>query len=322
MHSRVYALRTQMDLVLSPSSLSLTSQLTQITGAGEFAGEEILQTETLWYYTIPPLNRDEFYYQGSLVDETPAEFAVLPYAESDCFVRQLPLGDYSNPTFEVEFNIAEPQGLLGVAYQVGSAPKTDDIIANTRLGGNRLVVPHPLIPNQPIHLTVIATNLNRRETFALCTLPSYDRSPPLARITPIRPVSSHPSKIAALFSLFDEYGLGTPLQVAIGTVPGEHGNDVMDWVNFNLSDISTPPPEDGSVFNLFSFKRVSVYMLIYCTCMYYSSYILTDMYIRAYITYNYVCVCVYTYNVSMCVHTQCVYNYVHVCAYVYVCTHT
>ena len=250
---------SQMDMVLSPSSLSLTSQLAQTTGAGEFTTEEILQTDTLWYYTIPSLNRDEFYYQGLLTDESPPQFTPLPYANSECYIRQLAVGDFYSPLFEIEFDVSEPQGLMSTAYQVGSATKTDDIIGNSELVGSRIVIPHQLIPASPIHVTVTATNLNGDRTLATCSVPSYDRSPPLARISPIRAVSSHPSKILALFSLFDEFGLDTPLQVAIGTVPGEYGDDVMGWMNFNLSTITTPPPENGDVLNRFSFKRVSVW---------------------------------------------------------------
>ena len=247
---------SQMDLVLSPSSLSLVSQLARTTGAGEFASEEILQTRTLWSYEIPPLNRDEFYYQGSLVDETPPAFQPLPYTNTDCYVRQLAVSNFYNPLFEIEFSISEPQGLHSTTYQIGAAPKTDDIIGFSEITGSRIVLPHHLIAGSPIHVTVTATNRNGYETLATCSMTSYDRSPPLARITPVRPVSSHPSKIAVLFSLFDEFGLDTPLQVAIGTVPGEYGADVMDWVDFDISSITTPPTANGNVLNHFSFMRV------------------------------------------------------------------
>ena len=119
------------------------------------------------------------------------------------------------------------------------------------------MVPHQFISNSPIHVTVVATNLNGEKTLAACSLPSYyDRTPPMARITPIRPLSSHPHKISALFTLFDEYGLDTPLQVAIGTVPGEFGINAMDWIDFDLSGILTPPTDDGHPLTQFSFKRV------------------------------------------------------------------
>ena len=244
-----------MDLVLSPTSLSLTAQLAQTTGAGEFATEEILQTDTLWYYSIPSFNRDEFYYKGSLVDESPPNFTPLPYYDSDCYVRQLPVGDFQNPLFEIEFTVMEPQGFITTSYQLGTAPRTNDIIEISEISGRRIVVPHRLVPASPIHVTVVATNLNGDESFAMCSLPSYDRSPPLARINPIRLHSSHPSKISALFTLFDEFGLDTPIQVAIGTVPGDYGSNVMDWSDFDLSGIFTPPTSDGNLTQ-FSFKRV------------------------------------------------------------------
>ena len=244
-----------MDLVLSPTSLSLTAQLAQTTGAGEFATEEILQTDTLWYYSIPSFNRDEFYYKGSLGDESPPNFTPLPYSDSDCYVRQLPVGDFQNPLFEIEFTVTEPQGFITTSYQLGTAPRTNDIIEISEISGRRIVVPHRLVPASPIHVTVIATNLNGDKSFAMCSIPSYDRSPPLARINPIRLHSSHPSKISALFTLFDEFGLDTPIQVAIGTVPGDYGSDVMDWSDFDLSGIFTPPTSDGNLTQ-FSFKRV------------------------------------------------------------------
>ena len=248
---------SQMDLVLSPTSLSLTAQLAQTTGAGEFTTEEILQTDTLWHYTIPSFNRDEFYYRGSLTDESPPEFTLLPYSESECYVRQLPVGEFQNSLFEIEFSLTEPQGLFHTAYHIGSAPRTDDIVEASEIFGSRIVVPHSLVPATPIHVTVTATNLNGMKTLASCALPSYyDRSPPLARITPVRPHSSHPNKISALFSLFDEFGLATPLQVAIGTVSGDYGSDVMDWVDFDLSGITTPATDDGDPLTQFSFKRV------------------------------------------------------------------
>ena len=260
-----------MDLVLSPTSLSLTSQLAQTTGAGEFRTEEILQTNTLWYYTIPSLNRDEFYYQGSLIDESPPEFIRLPYSHSECFVRQLATNDYNQLLFEIEFDVLEPQGLSSVSYQIGSFPRGSDIIDASEIRGGRIVVPHVLIPATPIHVTVTAVNHNGYETLATCSMSSYyDRSPPLARITPIRSVSSHPNKISVLFSLFDEFGLDTPLQVAIGTVPGDYGNDIMDWTNFNLSSISTQIEDSTSPLNEFSFNRVRSYTLL---CDAYKNYV-------------------------------------------------
>ena len=260
-----------MDLVLSPTSLSLTSQLAQTTGAGEFTTEEILQTNTLWYYTIPPLNRDEFYYQGSLVDESPPEFTRLPYySNSDCYVRQLATNDFNRHLFEIEFDVSEPQGLSSVSYQIGSFPRGSDIIGDSDITGDRIVIPNQLIPSTPIHVTVTAVNHNGYETLATCTMSSYyDRSPPLARITPIRSVSSHPNKISALFSLFDEFGLDTPLQVAIGTVPGDYGNDIMDWINFNLSSITSQPEDNEDPLNLFGFNRVRPHNIIVSLLHYY-----------------------------------------------------
>ncbi len=247
-----------MDVVLAPTTLNLTTQLVQLTGAGEFADQEILEAEVLWEYSIPPLNRDEFYYEGKLEDTSAPTFSPLPYAnEFPCFVRQLPWRSYTNPAFELEFEVSDPQGSVNTAYKFGSFVGGGDVIPETELGGRRVVIPHELLPISTLFLTLSATNPNGLESLATCQVPVYDRSPPLARINPIRAVSSHPSRIKALVALFDEYGLQDFQEIAIGSVAGEYGYDVLPWTAFATAGIYSPPDLDGDVMNLFSFARVS-----------------------------------------------------------------
>jgi len=80
----------------------------------------------------------------------------------------------------------------------------------------------------------------------------------MARINPIRTISSHPSKIQALVVLFDEFGFDSVQEIAIGTIPGESGSDVLPWRQFDATQIDTPPDMAGNVLNLFSFSRVSL----------------------------------------------------------------
>ena len=249
-----------MDIVLVPSDFNLTTQLVQRIGAGQFAEQEVLQSDTLWQYSIPPLNSDEFYYQGMLTDSSPPKFTPLSYApEADCFVRQIPDRDFTNPDFEIEFEVSDRQSILNVTYSVGTYLNGENVIGRTELGGKRIVVPHQLLPQEELYFTVAAKNLENVETFAYCTLPDgvfYDRSPPLARINPIRPISSHPSQITTLVSLFDEYGFDAPQEIAIGLVPGESGDDIMSWTLFDVSAINSPPNVTNDATDLFGFGRV------------------------------------------------------------------
>ena len=249
-----------MDIVLVPSEFNMTTQVVQRTGAGQFAEQEILQSDTVWQYSIPPLNSDEFYYQGTLADTTPPLFIPLPYAPTaDCFVRQLPGRNYNNPAFEIEFEAVDDQSTLNVSYFVGTYLNGDNVLRRIELGGKRLVVPHFLLPEEELYFTIVVRNLGNVESFASCVLPDgvyYDRSPPFARINPIRPISSHPSQIEALIVLFDEYGFGVSQEIAIGLVPGESGIDTMSWTPFDVNSINLPP-NASDVMDLFSFGRVS-----------------------------------------------------------------
>lgn len=247
-----------MDVVLVPTTLNLTTKLVQLTGAGEFADEEIIEAEVLWQYSIPPLNRDEFYYEGSLVDSSAPMFSPLTYSnQSDCFIRQLPWRAYDNPAFELEFEVSDRQSLANTSYRFGSFDGGGDVIPEKELGGMRVVIPHELLSATELFLTLSATNQNGVESLVSCGLPIYDRSPPLARINPIRSVTSHPSRIKALVALFDEYGIEAVQEIAVGSVPGEYGYDVQPWISFTTADIYSPPAMAGNVMNLFSFARVS-----------------------------------------------------------------
>ena len=250
-----------MDIVLVPSDFNLTTQLVQRTGAGRFAEQEVLESNTVWQYSIPPLNRDEFYYQGTLSDATPPLFTPLVYAPTrDCFVRQLPGRNHDNPAFEIEYEVVDQESVLNITYTIGTYLNGENLLGKTELGGRRLVVPNVLLPGEDLYFTIVARNLNDQESFASCMFPDgvyYDRSPPLARINPIRPISSHPSQIEALVVLFDEYGFSVPQEIAIGLVPGERGSDVMPWTQFAVNPINTPPNIVTDVMDLFSFGRVS-----------------------------------------------------------------
>lgn len=146
---------------------------------------------------------------------------------------------------------------MNATYRVGDLLSGENVISETELGGKRIVIPADLLLSRELYFTVSATNRNGLRTLASCLLPVYDRSPPMARINPIRPVSSHPSMIAAFVSLFDESGFEDSLEIAIGTVPGEYGDDVLSWEPFDVGQINVSPAEDSDVMNLFSFARVS-----------------------------------------------------------------
>ena len=246
-----------MDIVLVPSTLTLTSKLFRLR-AGSSDQPELLQTNVEWEYSIPPLHRDEFYFQGSLSDTTPPVYVAVG-SEEACFVRQLPGRLHDNPAFEILYDVSDGESMVFVTLGVGSYEHSNDVVPTVELGGNGgLTVFNGLLPAIRLYFTITATNLNGLQSFASCSLSHfYDRSPPLARINPVGTVSSNPSAILALVVLFDEFGLLESQEVAIGRLPGRLGDDVLPWTPFNTSLISTPPAANGDILNLFSFGRVS-----------------------------------------------------------------
>ncbi len=233
-----------MDIILVPSTLTLTSRLFRLTsgGGGGTAEEELLQTNTEWNYSIPPLHRDEFAFQGALVDSTPPTLATpLPNFDNDpqnrgCFVRQLP-GE--NPAFEVFFEALDRESIVNLTLMVGTFKNTYDVITEISLGagkgggmaGGGVTIYNELRPAVDLFFTISATNLNGLGASGGCRFVEghfYDRSPPLARVNPIAEVSSHPTCVQALIVLFDEFGLAREGQeLAVGRVRGREGADVL-----------------------------------------------------------------------------------------------
>ena len=247
-----------MDVILAPSALNLTSQLFRLTAGG--SGEpELLQTSVEWAYSIPPLNRDEFYYRGVLADVTPPLYT--PLGGRECVVRQVPGRAFNNPAFEILYEVYDRESLLNYSLSVGTYEYSDDVVGLVELGGNGgVTVYDDLIPAANLFFTVEATNQNGLSSFASCSFVGehfYDRSPPLGRINPIGQVTSHASMIRALVVLFDEVRLSAVQEIAVGRLRGVAGSDVLSWTPFNTSLIYTPPGDGSDVMQLYSFGRVS-----------------------------------------------------------------
>ena len=255
-------LSSAMDIVLVPSTVNLTSQLirrqTSGSGLGAASSDEVLETDIVWTYSIPPLRQDEFYYEGVLRDNTPPVFT--PVVQADCWVRQLPGKDYNNPAFELFVLAGDPEGRPDLKIGVGTSSDADNVMPYQDFRGDMVTLYQPLQAAVELFFTVVATNRDALQSRASCTFPGghyYDRSPPQARVTPIRTVSSHSSQVQVLISLFDEFGLEEFQQIAVGRVPGGLGADVLSWTPFNVSLIQTPPVETEQVLDQFSFGRVS-----------------------------------------------------------------
>ena len=254
-----------MNLKLSPSLLNLTTGLMRQTGAGAFANFEVLDSQILWQYSVPPLQVEEYMYRGLTEDETAPSFTKLSYDDStlapSCFVRQLPYRLYYQPAFEVEVDLQDCEDNINTTLRVGTHLDGDDVLQLHVFSGQRIIVPHSLGTGKRLFVTVEAVNSMGLQSLARCQLFTYDTSLPMGRINPRSLISSHPFQLESLIVLFDEYGLKDVYEVAIATSPGDYSN-VMDWQEFKTSLIDTPPSLPASNLSLFSGPRVS-YQLHY-----------------------------------------------------------
>ena len=259
-----------MDLVLSPSVLSLVARLVRQTGAGAFADLETIDSQNIWQYSVPPVHREEYAYTGITKDETVPSFTQLSYDGSvlspSCYARQLPNRPYNAPAFEIEINLQDCEDYLSVTFEVGTHVGGSDVFPTHKFTGQRLVIPDTLDTGRRLFVTVAVTNSIGLANIARCELVTYDTSPPMARINPRALFTSHPSQLETLIALFDEYGLIDTYEIAVATYPGEYDN-VLEWQLFDTNMIDTPLALLMSNTSLFSAPRVSC--IITCMCNYY-----------------------------------------------------
>lgn len=245
-----------MDLTTRETNMNLTTKLARVTGTGGLSGEEVLDYQVHWQYSIPYINRSEFEQIGTTVDTTGPVFVYLPHHHStSCRVQQVAGRKYDNPAFELEFAVHELECMVRATYQVSTYEDGSNIIPSTTLYGERIVLAHSLVQGMRLFFTVSVENSNGAMTSTSCQLLVYDSSPPLARVIPAGTFTSHSIQFLVLLSLFDEAVLENEQHVAIGTVPGEEGSDIVNWLSVSTSLITTAPV--GSGLNLYSFPMVS-----------------------------------------------------------------
>lgn len=238
-----------MNLTIKPNTVSLHSTLVD--------NAETIDNQRHWYFSMTLVNRTEFSYEGSYSDPTLPLFSSPSYYNGGtCYVQQLAGRKYNNPAFELEFNVDDKESSVDIFYTVGTFDFGSDVIPKTKIQGGRIVVPHFLLPARKLYFTISATNANLNISVATCQLPIYDRSPPLAHVIPISTTTSHPNKFIVLLSLFDESQLADVQEIALGSVAGEEGNDILDWQEFNSTLISITPTESG--LGLYSFPMVGL----------------------------------------------------------------
>lgn len=250
-----------MDLILHPTSLNLTTKLMQRVGTGDSATENELESDVRWSYSIPDVElENEFDYISTYSDPTPPVFHPLEYAnDSLCSIRQLSGRKFFNPAFELEYSVSETEGLSDVHLLIGTQENIGNALSKTVVQGERLVLPSSLSNEKDAIVTLIASNQDGLQSSANCIITNYDLSPPQARVIPYSKITSHPEKFEVLLSLFDEYGLEDYIELAIGTVTGLEGNDIMDWIKLDTDIINQNTNE-------FSFPRVSsIIFLLLCS---------------------------------------------------------
>ena len=264
-----------MNLKLSPSLLNLTAGLIRQTGAGAFADLQVLDSQILWQYSVPPVQQEEYMYNGVTQDETAPSFTKLSYDDGisspSCYVHQLPNRLYSQPAFEIEVDLEDCEDYLSTTFRVGTHLDGDDVFQMHLFSGQRIVVPNSLETGKRLFVTVEATNSMGLQSIARCQLYTYDTSPPMARINPRSLFSSHPFQLESLVVLFDEYGLEDTYAISIATSPGDYSN-IMQWQEFSITLINAPPSEPASNLSLFSPPRVSYCLIItdrFCLFMYF-----------------------------------------------------
>ena len=102
----------------------------------------------------------------------------------------------------------------------------DNVLPFTEMGGSPFVSTEPLKSGVPLYFTVKVSTTQDTSIEAVCSLPTYDTTPPGGRVSWYQ-YTSHPHYMRGNLVVFDDSALKYDHYVALGYGGGSAGDQVM-----------------------------------------------------------------------------------------------
>ncbi|KAK3101936.1 hypothetical protein FSP39_007496 [Pinctada imbricata] len=224
---------------------------------------------SLWQYSAPTIRKKLIDNRKAEEDKSPP--VVEPFVDGDsssrkrrsvapCEVEQLDEKDYTEPEFKISIRSEDDRSEVKLTLNVGTVPGASDVLQGKELGGPSTILKDKLsVSGLPLYFTVFAENDAGGVATATCSLPTYDTTLPVGRITPGFTATSNPKVMKAQVVAFEDSEM-TRTEGAIGYGTDIYGEQILGWRDINMqgNNINTDigdDPLNEKVLTLFTELR-------------------------------------------------------------------
>ncbi|KAK3101942.1 hypothetical protein FSP39_007535 [Pinctada imbricata] len=200
---------------------------------------------SLFEYTTPTIRKKLI--DNSKKEEDKSPPVIEPFVDNKstrkrrdsdvpCEVKQLINKDYTEPEFKISIRAADDRSQVKLTLNIGTSPGASNVLQGKELGGPSTILKEKLsITGVPLYFTVRAENDAGGVATATCSLPTYDVTLPVGRITPGFTATSNAKVMKAQVVAFEDSEM-TQTQGAIGYGIGIYGEQIVGWKNIVLKE--------------------------------------------------------------------------------------
>ena len=163
-------------------------------------------------------------------DESAPQFRSLTYDGNrkrrsagtvPCAVHQLPNRFPSTPSFQIEVAAYDDESEVSYQLDIGTYSGGLNVKAQFDMGGPQLLSTDQLPSGRPLYFTVKASNSQGKSSRTMCSIPTYDTTPPGGRVEESYDISSHPFSLSALLVFHDDSPLRDMGRASVGLGSGK-----------------------------------------------------------------------------------------------------
>ncbi|XP_041378093.1 uncharacterized protein LOC121390363 [Gigantopelta aegis] len=257
----------KIDMELIPLQLKLSAKVTMDL----WLTEVTLYETDLWKFSTAMIRKNILNLGKKEEDKSPPQ--VLSYVDNTqnggrrrrsspdaggCIADQLPDRDYTEAVVEVAVRAEDDVSQVELTVNVGTEPGLDDVVSGVKLGGPSSIMKHVGIHicvefsleirkgmdfkphGQKLYFTVIASNSGGGSTTVMCSIPTFDITPPGGRVLQEFLTTSNPTILKASVLVFEDSEIEYSA-VGIGYGKGIYADETSSFTEINLKRQNMDP---------------------------------------------------------------------------------
>ncbi|XP_064643636.1 uncharacterized protein LOC135497734 [Lineus longissimus] len=249
------SVRVRMDIVLIPLILKLKALVTLEVNLWFISFRVVLFRALIWKYQAPSIRGNIFDTHGNENDDSGPIFEAHATKEPDiefnfddvekrerrsvqsrtnqCQVHQIAGRDYTEPAFEISVKATDDKSRVNLYLDVGIVPGGNEILKSKKLAGESTVMTNVLwkAAGRSTYFRVRGQNSQGSNAYVDCSIPTYDLTPPVARVKTNAFITSNRHVIEGFYRAFDDSAISREM-FAFGFGKSSLDDQISPWKVF------------------------------------------------------------------------------------------